>query len=310
MLNIFKSIESYHARRGSCVTTGTFDGVHIGHRSILSRLSEKAKASDLESVMVTFDPHPRKVLFPNQTGLKLLTTIDERLELLESSGIDSVIVHPFTLDFSRTSALIYVRDLLVGKAGMKKLVIGYDHQFGKNREGDIDQLKELAPLYGFEVDEIPAQEIDDVNISSTKIRNALLDGDIQTANRYLDYRFFVTGSVVKGRQRGREIGFPTANIEVSDKDKIIPRIGVYAVTVDYKAKTWDAMLNIGQNPTFEETNDLRAEVHIFDFDQSIYGEKLRINFHSRLRDEFKFDSSKALVEQLNKDEIKARELLN
>jgi len=309
VLKIFKGIESYKSHRGACVTTGTFDGVHIGHRVILKRLSEMAQQSDLESVMVTFDPHPRKVLFPTQTGLRLLNTIEERLERLESCGIDAVIVQPFTLDFSRTSALIYVRDLLVGKVGMKKLVIGYDHQFGKNREGSIEQLRELAPLYGFDINEIPAQDIDDVKISSTKIRNALEQGDIQTANAYLDYCFNFSGIVVEGDQRGRKLGFPTANIEVENPDKIIPKEGVYAVMVEFGDQKHFGMLNIGRNPTFDDIRHGRIEVHLFDFNKNLYRQKLKINFHARMRDEFKFDNADALVEQLKKDEKQARSIL-
>lgn len=300
-MKIFHGIESYKAERGACITTGTFDGVHLGHRKILQQLTDFAASQDMDSVLVTFDPHPRSVLFPDQDGLKLLNTLEEKLELLETTGLGSVVVHPFTKEFSRTTALHYVRDLLVNQLGMKRLVIGYDHQFGKNREGSIDQLREYAPLYNFEVVEIPAQDIDDVNVSSTKIRRALVAGEMEIANNYLQYEYFVTGTVVKGASRGRVLGFPTANIEVAHSQKLIPKQGVYAVRAKLKGRLYDGMLNIGVNPTFGEGGAQSVEVNLFDFDEEVYGETIRLYFHARVRDELKFDAVEDLVAQMHRD---------
>jgi riboflavin kinase / FMN adenylyltransferase len=309
VLKIFRGIESYSSNRGACITTGTFDGVHLGHRVILNHLGALAKEADLESVIITFDPHPRRVLFPDQEGLLLINTLDEKLELLEKAGIDNVIVQPFTNEFSRTSALVYVRDLLVNQVGMKKLVIGYDHQFGKNREGSIEQLRELAPMLNFEVVEIPAQMIDDVNISSTKIRYALSDGDIVSANASLGYNFFINGDVVKGNNRGRSLGFPTANIELGHAEKILPKQGVYAVKVETKAASFSGMLNIGVNPTFGDSNKLSIEVNLFDFDEDLYGQKIRVFFNERIRNEMRFESVEELSNQMKNDKEIALQML-
>ncbi|MDC1221486.1 bifunctional riboflavin kinase/FAD synthetase [Salibacteraceae bacterium] len=300
-MKIFRGIEAYESNKTAYVTTGTFDGVHIGHKKILKQLSETAHADGALSVLVTFDPHPRKVLFPEQSGLQLINTLEEKLELLASCGIDAVIVQQFTLEFSRTTALSYVRDLLVAKVKMKKLVIGYDHQFGKNREGSIEQLSEYAPLYGFQVDEIPVQEIDQVNVSSTKVRYALNDGIIGEANTYLGYKFFMTGEVVRGEGRGKQLSIPTANISVNDDDKITPKTGVYAVEVQVDGESFLGVVNIGSNPTFGENNKPSIEVHILNFDKDIYGQKIRLYFKNRIRDEKKFDSSEQLVAQIKQD---------
>ncbi len=300
-MKIFRGIEEYESDRSACVTTGTFDGVHIGHKKILKQLADQAKSENQESVLVTFDPHPRKVLFPDQGGLQLINTLEEKLELLATSGIDSVIVQPFTHDFSRTTALSYVRDLLVEKVGMKHLVIGYDHQFGKNREGSIEQLSEFAPIYDFSVDEIPAQEIDDINISSTKVRYALMEGNVFEANTYLGYEFFISGMVVKGKGRGREMKIPTANIEVNDAQKIIPMSGVYSVGVSVNGENYDGLLNIGMNPTFGDNDTPSIEVHILDFQEDIYVQSIRVFFRDRIRDEIKFESKEDLLKQINID---------
>ena len=308
-MRVFHYIHSYLVEKQTAVTTGTFDGIHIGHRKILTQLSEMCQQQSLRSVLLTFNPHPRKVLFPDDHGLQLLNTLDEKLELLESTGIDDVIVHPFTLDFSRTTALYYVRDLLVQKLSMKKLVIGYDHQFGRNREGSIDQLREYAPLYGFDVSEIPAQDIDDVAVSSTKIRNALLGGEVLLAANYLNYNYFVTGSVVQGRQRGKGLGFPTANIKVHSDTKLIPKEGVYAVKVLIDDVFYKGMLNIGFNPTFEASKNRTMEVNIFDFDQDIYHKNIRVYFMDRIRSEQRFDGPESLTAQLLLDKVKALSIL-
>jgi riboflavin kinase/FMN adenylyltransferase len=308
-LRVFHDIHSYLVEKDTAVTTGTFDGIHIGHKKILSRLNEMCHQQALRSVLLTFDPHPRKVLFPDDHGLQLLNTLDEKLELLEATGIDDVIVHPFTKEFSRTTAIYYVRDLLVQKLSMKKLVIGYDHQFGRNREGSIDQLREYAPLYNFDVSEIPAQDIDDVSVSSTKIRKALLAGEVDRASSFLSYDYFVTGSVVEGKKRGAGLGFPTANIQVNSDTKLIPRIGVYAVKVLVGDVFYFGMLNIGHNPTFGSNSTRTMEVNIFDFNQNIYQKNIRVYFKARIRDEKKFNSPEELVSQLNMDKDQALKIV-
>lgn len=299
-MNIYKGFDDYSCDRAACVTTGTFDGVHVGHKMLLQKLAKHASQSNLESVLVTFDPHPRKVLFPEQEGLSLINTLDEKLELLESVGLDSVIVQPFTIEFSRTTALHYVRDLLVSKVGMKKLVIGYDHQFGKNREGSIENLKEMAPVYDFEVDEIPVQVVDDANVSSTKIRYALTDGNVKEANAYLGYAFFVSGKVVSGEGRGKGLGFPTANLQVAE-DKVIPKNGVYAVDIVMAGNQMKGVVNIGNKPTFGDQLTSTIEVHILDFDDDLYSKQMRVVFKDRIRDEICFDSSDLLRAQIAKD---------
>jgi riboflavin kinase/FMN adenylyltransferase len=298
-LRVFHDIHSYLVEKDTAVTTGTFDGIH----------NEMCHQQALRSVLLTFDPHPRKVLFPDDHGLQLLNTLDEKLELLEATGIDDVIVHPFTKEFSRTTAIYYVRDLLVQKLSMKKLVIGYDHQFGRNREGSIDQLREYAPLYNFDVSEIPAQDIDDVSVSSTKIRKALLAGEVDRASSFLSYDYFVTGSVVEGKKRGAGLGFPTANIQMNSDTKLIPRMGVYAVKVLVDDVFYFGMLNIGHNPTFGSNSTRTMEVNIFDFNQNIYQKNIRVYFKARIRDEKKFNSPEELVSQLNMDKDQALKIV-
>lgn len=284
------------------VTPGTFDGVHKGHRKILSRLKERAEKSGGESVVLTFHPHPRIVLQGPDTNLRLLTTLEEKTLLLREAGIDHFIIHPFTKEFSRTNVIQYVRDLLVGKIGMKQLVIGYDHHFGRNREGNLENLLELAPLYEFEIEEIPAQEIDEVNVSSTKIRKALMSGDVELANQYLGYDYRLSGVVAEGHQQGREMGFPTANIVVKHPLKMIPERGVYAVRVQLDSKTYPGMLNIGVRPTMENaTSDQSIEVHLLGFEGELYHQTLTVEFVKRLRNEIQFGNIDELKNQLERD---------
>lgn len=291
------------------MTTGTFDGVHLGHRVIIDRLNDEAKKIKGESVLLTFFPHPRMVLFPDDHGLQLLNSLDEKLALLEQAGIDHVIVQPFTKEFAKLSALEYVKEILVNAIGVKKMVVGYDHHFGNHREGDFETLKEYGELYGFEVAEIPVQELNEVNVSSTKIRNALLAGDVALANSYLKSKYQIAGVVQKGKQLGNTIGFPTANITPISNYKLIPAIGVYAVEVTWANQSFKGMMNIGNNPTVENTNELRMEVHIFDFEQDIYGEPIVITFINRIRSEQKFDNLEALQQQLSYDKTLALEML-
>jgi len=313
LVKTYKSIEEFKNVENPVITTGTFDGVHLGHRTILNRLKEIAARNKGESVLITFFPHPRMVLYPDDNDLKLLNTQDEKIKLLEKAGIDHLIIIPFTKEFSRLSAVEFVRDLLVNKIGVKKLVIGYNHHFGRNREGTLEQLKDYASTYGFEIEEIPAQDVDDVNISSTKIRNALLDGDIQTANSYLGYDYFLSGNIIKGNRIGQTLGFPTANIEVEEKYKLIPADGVYAVKAELDGKIHKGMLNIGVRPTLYKEGDGESkksiEINIFDFDDDIYDQRLTVYFKARIRDEKKFDNLEALKKKLIIDKEKSIRLL-
>jgi riboflavin kinase/FMN adenylyltransferase len=309
-LKVYRHINEFIPCKNPVVTTGTFDGLHIGHKTILNRIKKLAEESNGETVVLTFFPHPRMVLFPDNKDLKLIDTIDERIEFLEKEGIDHLIVHPFNREFSRLSSVEFVREILVNKLGAKKLVIGYNHQFGRNREGSFEHLKEYSALYGFDVEEIPAKLVDDVDVSSTKIRNALLAGDISTANNYLNRNFTLSGKVNHGNKIGRDIGFPTANIHVSESYKLIPANGVYAVKAWYNKCAYNAMLNIGYRPTFNTESNIKIEVHIFDFDADIYEQILKIEFIERIRDEKKFNNTEELKSQLLLDKKAALNILN
>ncbi|PCJ87290.1 MAG: riboflavin biosynthesis protein RibF [Flavobacteriales bacterium] len=309
-MKVYRGLDEFGKATNSVVTTGTFDGVHIGHRKILKSLQEVAKKEKGETVIFTFHPHPRMVLFPDDNDLRLLNTQEEKIELLDAAGIDHLIVHPFTKDFSRLTAVEYVRDVLVNQIGTKKLVIGYDHHFGRNREGNLEQLKELSQLYNFEVEEIPAQDVENVNVSSTKIRNALLKGDVKTANKYLSYDYSLLGKVAEGDKIGRTLGFPTANIELEDKHKLIPADGIYAVKVFHQEKEYNGMLSIGVRPTINDLGNRTVEVNIFDFNKEIYNEKLTINFKARIRDEKKFDSLDEMKKEIEKDKNKSLNILS
>jgi riboflavin kinase/FMN adenylyltransferase len=309
-LKVYRDVADFNPTSGTIVTVGTFDGVHIGHRTILRRLSELAKSHDAESVLLTFWPHPRLVLFPDDNELKLLSTLNERIELLEQSGIDHLIIHPFSVDFSRITAVEYVRDILVKELNVSKLVIGYDHHFGRNREGNLEELKAMAPEYNFEVEEISAQEIDDVNVSSTKIRNALQEGDLAKANEFLGYRYSVSGKVIAGQRIGRSIGFPTANVEPEESYKLIPGEGVYSVTVHFENRLYRGMANLGNRPTVSNSDEHILEVNLFDFDGDLYGKEIKVTFVDRIRDEIKFDSLDQLRAQLQKDAVVADRHLN
>jgi riboflavin kinase/FMN adenylyltransferase len=290
------------------VTTGTFDGVHLGHQKIIARLKDVAREEAGETVLLTFYPHPRMVLFPDDNDLKLINTQEEKIELLEQYGIDHLIIIPFTKEFSRLTSVEFVRNILVNQIRTKRLIIGYNHHFGRNREGSFEHLKEYGPLYGFEVEEIPAKDIDSIEISSTKIRHALQTGDVRTAGNYLGHEFFLTGRVVDGKKIGREIGYPTANIFVEDKYKIIPKDGVYAVKVRHDNRMYGGMLNIGNNPTVNGKHKT-IEVNIFDFDKDIYEENATIYFIERLRDEVKFNGLEELKAQLAIDKINSLKVL-
>ena len=302
-MHIYHHISELSNLTNTIVTIGTFDGVHLGHQKIIKRLVELKTKQGGEIVLFTFDPHPRKVLFPEQTDLKLITTTKEKCELLKQFGVDNVLVFPFTKEFSQMHAQDYISDIIAKGLKTKTLVIGYDHRFGSNREGNIETLKQLAPVYGFDVEEIPALEINELNISSTRIRKAIDEGDIKTANDFLGYSFFVTGTVIKGKQLGRTIGYPTANIFVEDTDKLIPKIGVYAVNVVLNGTTYKGMLNVGVNPTTDTDNKIKIEVNIFDFDKDIYGETLKVEFVKWIRNEEKFANLDELKQALANDKI-------
>jgi riboflavin kinase/FMN adenylyltransferase len=301
-VKIFHDLTAINDIPNPVLTIGTFDGVHVGHQKILQQVKMEAEKIGGESVLFTFYPHPRMVLYPESHGLKLLQTQEEKMAKLARVGLENCIVYPFTFDFSRLSAIEFVRDILVNKLQIKKLVIGYDHQFGKNREGNIEFLKEICDVYGFEVIEIPAQDIDAVNVSSTKIRNAILDGDITKANEYLGEKFELTGTIVHGQAIGKTSGFPTANIQVNSALKLIPGNGVYAVDVRVKDSHYFGMLNIGNRPTINENADRTIEVHILDFSGEIYAEEITVRFTDKLRDEKQFIDLQELQNQLKEDE--------
>jgi riboflavin kinase/FMN adenylyltransferase len=282
------------------VTVGTFDGLHVGHQKIIQRMKQIAREQNGETILVTFHPHPRLVLNHNAYEIRFINSLKRKYELLDSFGIDQMIIIPFTREFAQTSSEDFITNILVEKIGVKKLIVGYDHHFGKNREGNYEQLIILGKKLGFEVEEIPAEVIDGVAVSSTKIRNALAHGNVKLANKLLGYTYSITGVVVEGNKIGRKIGFPTANINVEDKYKLIAAGGVYFCQVDVAGETYHGMGNIGTRPTVN-IDGLVTEVHILDFDRDLYGEEITIYFLDRIRDEKKFDTIELLREQLVKD---------
>ncbi len=291
---------------GSIVTIGTFDGVHIGHQKIIKKLVDLGKEKDLQSVLLTFFPHPRMVIHKD-SEIKLLNTLKEKSIILEANGLDHLVIKEFTPEFSRFTALEFVRDILVNALKTKCIIIGYDHRFGRNRAANIDDLKDFGQIYDFEVIQISAEEINEVAVSSTKIRKALESGDLKTANVYLGYPYMLTGTVVSGKGLGRELDFPTANLQIAESFKLIPKNGVYAVKSEIDGDNIYGMMNIGVNPTVNENSDQNIEIHFFDFDKDIYGQELQIDVLVRLRDERKFDSLDALKSQLDIDQQNAKE---
>jgi len=306
-LEKYSSASTYKNNRQSIVTIGTFDGVHIRHKAILKRLVETAKKDNLDSVVLTFFPHPRMVLQQN-SDIKLINTINERTQLLENTGLDHLVIHPFTHAFSRLTALEYVRDILVNSLKAKKIIIGYDHRFGRNRNAAIDDLKEFGRTYNFEVEEISAREIDDVAISSTKIRKALNEGDIETANSFLGYNFMISGEVVEGRAIGRTIQYPTANLKLKESYKLVPKNGVYVVQSIIEGKRIFGITSIGTNPTVGG-KEKTIETHFLDFNEDLYGKKITIEFLKFIRNEETFDSVESLRQEIIKDEKFAKQYL-
>ena len=299
-MKIYSSIEEFSADFRVTLTIGTFDGVHIGHQSIIKELNRMSKLEKGESVLLTFDPHPRHVLFPEDHGLKLLTTIDERLDLLKDYGLQHIIIQEFSREFSRITPINFVRDILVNQLSVNRLIIGHDHHFGRNREGSFEELKSLADLYDFKLSEISGKMVNNITASSTKIRQSLLIGDVDKANNLLGHSYTFSGKVVHGDKLGRTIDFPTANIEVRN-EKILPKSGVYAVQVELDRNHYFGMLNIGHIIN-------KIEVHIFDFSENIYGRIVRVRMVSRLRDGKDFQDIEDLKCQLIKDETDARSL--
>ncbi|MHA6247688.1 bifunctional riboflavin kinase/FAD synthetase [Pontibacter sp. CAU 1760] len=307
-MEVIRDIQDFPKLSYPVVTSGTFDGVHVGHQRILSRVKERARSSNGQSVVITYWPHPRLVLFPEDNDLKLLSTIEERIEQLRSFGIDYLLIIPFTKQFSRTSSRSFITDVLVRSIGTKVLVIGYDHRFGKNREGSFDNLKARSTQYGFEVEEIPRQDVDEVGVSSTKIRRALEEGDVDTAHRYLGRLYTLTSRVVEGDKIGRTIGYPTANLALPESHKLVPANGVYAVWVKHDQQCWPGMMNIGTRPTVGG-QQLRLEVHLLGFEGDLYGQTLTVEFVSMLRQEQKFEGLEDLKAQLALDKVQAHEAL-
>jgi riboflavin kinase/FMN adenylyltransferase len=296
-----KSAVDYDQIKDSVVTIGTFDGVHVGHQKIIKRLVAIAYAEQLQALVLTFFPHPRMVV-QKDTSIKLINTIDEKADLIQDLGVDHLVIKAFTKDFSRLTSLEYVRDVLVNKLHVKHIIVGYDHHFGRNRTANIKDLKEFGAFYGFKVTEITAQEVGDVAVSSTKIRSALAEGSIKVANQFLGYNFMLNGTVVKGKGLGNTIQFPTANLQIEESYKLIPKKGVYLVQSIIDAQLVYGMLNIGTNPTVSDANEISVEVFFFDFNQTLYGTALNIQFLDRIRDEIKFSGLLALKVQLEQDQ--------
>jgi riboflavin kinase/FMN adenylyltransferase len=308
-MKIYRDIKEFQALHKAVVTIGAFDGVHTGHRKILSRLTELSKLVNGESVLITFWPHPRFVLKKDSEPIGLLNTLEEKIHLLDSYNIDHLLILNFNEEFSKLTADAFIEEILIKSIGTRFIVLGYDHRFGNNREGGIDYLNANRDRFGIESVEIPRQEIESLTISSTLIRNCLLDGNVQVANQNLGYPYLLRGFVIEGNRLGRTIGFPTANIFIEEQDKLIPKNGVYAVFAYIEGERYKGMLNIGIRPTV--TNDKRRtiEVHIFDFNNDIYGKTVRIELISYLREEVKFNGIESLIEQLKKDEVKSRKVL-
>lgn len=309
-MKIYHHVCEFPSVTRSVVTTGTFDGVHQGHHAIIDRLNAIAQEVGGESVLLTFDPHPRTVLFPSDRTLRLLNDRDEQIEQLRKAGVQHLIIHPFTTEFAQLSAYDYVKQLLVDGIHVNRMVVGYDHHFGNKREGDFALLKKFARDFGFGVEEIPAHMVSAVNVSSTKIRNAIATGDILTANRYLGYNYPLAGVVMQGDGIGRLLGFPTANLHVQTALKLIPAEGVYAVHVHHLGQKFPGMLNIGVRPTVSGSGEVRIEVHLVGGKGEFYGETIRLEFVQRIRDEAKFATRDELVAQLQADRFAVLEVLS
>ena len=308
-MKIFDSINKFPSNVKTIVTIGTFDGVHKGHIAIINRINDIAKKNNFESVLLTFYPHPRHVLYPDDQNLKLINTIEEKIDSLKLTGLDNLIIHKFDKAFSRLKSVNFIRDILVDKLNMRYMVVGFDHQFGKNREGTFEDLIQFSDLYDFKIEKIEAQLIEGVAISSTKIRKAIQTGQIEKVNSYLSSTYSITATVVKGNNIGASIGYPTANLDILNRWKIIPKKGVYFVSVIFRNRIYFGMLNLGSRPTISDSSFV-IEVHLFDFNKQIYDDTLKVNFLKRIRDEKKFLDLSKLKLQLIKDENECRTLIN
>lgn len=302
-MKVIHHISEFDSSEQTIVTIGTFDGVHIGHRKIIKRLINAANQTNSKSTLLTFFPHPRMVLQQN-SDLKLINTLEEKKKILAQTDLDNLIIQPFTLEFSRLRAENYVKDILVDQLNAKKIIIGYDHRFGRNRTANIDDLRDFGKKYNFSVEEISKQDIDEVAVSSTKIRNALNQGDIELANSYLTQAFQLTGEIVRGKGLGKELGYPTANLKIKEDYKLIPREGVYVVQSEIDEKPYFGLMNIGTNPTFNEVKQ-SVETYFFDLNKDLYGQHISIKLLKRLRGEQKFDGPNQLIEAMNKDKEQA-----
>lgn len=307
-MKIHRSLDSF-STENTVLTIGTFDGVHQGHNKLIGTLKKRAKETGGESVVMTFWPHPRLVLRPDDLSISLLCTLEERIEMLSHTGIDHLVIFPFTREFSQLGSCEFIEQVLVKQLSVKHLVVGYDHAFGRNREGNYENLKACAVNFGFAIERVEALNVDAINVSSTKIRTALTEGKIAKANLYLNHPYSLTGKVVVGQKLGRKLGFPTLNLEV-ERFKLVPKDGVYAVRVIFHEKEYEGMLNIGIRPTIEDPRNTKTiEVHLFDFNQSIYGEQVQVYFEKRIRSEKKFDSVDILRKQLQVDMLSAKQIL-
>ena len=307
-MKVYNSIAAYQKTKPTIITIGTFDGVHMGHQKILKQLNKTALTNELESILVSFFPHPRMVL-QKESSLKLINTIEERTQMIEKTGISNLIIQPFTREFSRLSALDFVRDILVNQLHIKKIIVGYDHQFGRNRNATIDDLIEFGKTYDFEVIEISAQQLENVSISSTKIRNALNEGAVESANNYLGYPFMISGLIVKGKGIGKTLEFPTANLHLKEDYKLIPKNGVYLVQSIISGKEVFGLTNIGTNPTVGGTYKT-IETYFLDYSRDLYQKEIQLNFIKKIREEKTFESKDALKNAITKDEQFARNYLN
>ena len=307
MINVYRDISEVNKDENTAVTLGTFDGLHVGHQDILKVLIEKATKCNCRNFVITFEPHPRLVL-SKENGIKILTPLDEKVEVFEKYGVENLLVISFTKTFAEQTSEKFIEDYIINKVGAKEVIIGYDHKFGKNRDGDESTLRELAEKHNFGLTVAQAKTVDGETVSSTKIRKALHNADLEKVNSFLGRKYILIGEIVKGAGRGRSLGFPTANVELDDKNKLIPQRGVYAVSCNVGGEILNGVMNIGLRPTFENLEDPVIEVNLFNFDREIYNETIKIEIHKRIRDERKFNSKEELINQIENDKKEAIEL--
>lgn len=309
-MQVFRDIDDFQYDKKSAITVGTFDGVHLGHRKIIEKLNSIKDSKELRSIIITFEPHPQIVLKNRAKDIRILTTLEEKLEIFEELKIDITYVINFTRDFANTTAEEFYKNYLIDKIGINDLILGYDHMFGKNREGNFDTLKILSENYHFTVDKVEEYKFEGEHISSTVIRNLLNEGNVKKVSLILGRPYSIKGKVVEGRKLGKGLGYPTANIDISDKFKLIPDIGIYTVSIELDSSLYFGMMSIGKNPTVTDEDIIKCEVNIFDFDENIYGKDIKINFIEYLRNERKFDSLEDLKKQMNCDKEKSLKIIN